>query len=170
MMRIYCPAIAEMDLYVPKTGTHIFNDVIPASAVVGVPGPDSHIRCYYEGGMYQAIEFHEKIAIACGRLADRAPTTAFAHVPTSDLAKVGTVKWDAVLRAWIINEITDPSTLEAWAKVVPELNGTRSQRERAAGLIIDNGKNQKAIIAWQAAIRANLDPVEELIKHARSQQ
>src|SRR3546814_5912913 len=92
-------------------------------------------------------------------------------VCSSDLLQlVGTVKWDAVLAAWVIDTVEAPDLFTDWTGNVPELGGTRAQRERAAGMIVSRGPNAQAMVAWQTAINAKLDPVEALITWAREQK
>lgn len=169
LMPTYTPKIPEMALYVPAIGSSYRQHFKTGSAVVGVPlqGEEGHIRCYYEGGIYQDLDFAECLSIACGRLADHAPTTAFACVQTEDLIRVGTAKWDPILHGWIISEIDDADSFKAWTGADPILDGTRAQRERAASLLIGRRPDPKALIAMQASVNAGLDPVEALIALAR---
>src|SRR3546814_20634621 len=92
----YKPRIPEMNLYVPTPGTLIRNHIRQGSAVVGLPRNDGHIHCYYEGGVSSETIFADRLSSACGRLSEKAPTTAFAFVKEDDLQLVGTVKWAAV--------------------------------------------------------------------------
>src|SRR3546814_6012877 len=83
------------------------------------------------------------LSSACGRLSEKAPTTAFAFVKEDDLQLVGTVKWDAVLAAWVIDTVEAPDLFTDWTGNVPELGGTRAQRERAAGMIVRDRKSTR---------------------------
>src|SRR3546814_644429 len=124
----------------------------------------------YEGGVSSETIFADRLSSACGRLSEKAPTTAFAFVKEDDLQLVGTVKWDAVLAAWVIDTVEAPDLFTDWTGNVPELGGTRAQRERAAGMIVSRGPNAQAMVAWQTAITAKLDPVEALITWAREKK
>src|SRR3546814_9006321 len=90
--------------------------------------------------------FADRLSSACGRLSEKAPTTAFAFVKEDDLQLVGTVKWDAVLAAWVIDTVEAPDLFTDWTGNVPELGGTRAQRERAAGMIVSRGPNAQAMV------------------------
>jgi hypothetical protein len=164
------PRIPEMALYVPAPATLIGQHIRQGSAIVGAGSKDGHIHCYYEGGVYGQTVFSERLSIACGRLSEKAPTTAFAFVKAEELIQVGTVVWDAVLAAWVISAMDKPDLFTEWTGTAPEMGGTRDQRERAAGLIVSRGPNAKAMAAWQTAINAKLDPVEALITWAREQK
>lgn len=165
----YEPAIPGMALYVPAPGSLIESLVLPRSALVGVDHPNGSIRCYYEGGKYGPMDFAERLSLACGRLSERAPTTSFAVVKADELVLVGSAKWDAVLSAWIIDNISDPVAFKAWTGDDAVVGGTRAQHERAAGMLVSKGPNAQAMVAWQTAISANRDPVEALIEWARNQ-
>src|SRR3546814_18748052 len=86
--------IPEMNLYVPTPCNLIRNHIRQGSAVVGLPRNDGHIHCYYEGGVSSETIFADRLSSACGRLSEKAPTTAFAFVKEDDLQLVGTVKWE----------------------------------------------------------------------------
>src|SRR3546814_17361768 len=98
------------------------------------------------------------------------PYTTLFRSKEDDLQLVGTVKWDAVLAAWVIDTVEAPDLFTDWTGNVPELGGTRAQRERAAGMIVSRGPNAQAMVAWQTAINAKLDPVEALITWASEQK
>src|SRR3546814_10894351 len=58
----YKPRIPEMNLYVPTPGTLIRNHIRQGSAVVGLPRNDSHIHCYYEGGVSSETIFADRLS------------------------------------------------------------------------------------------------------------
>src|SRR3546814_606243 len=115
----YKPRIPEMNLYVPTPGTLIRNHIRQGSAVVGLPRNDGHIHCYYEGGVSSETIFADRLSSACGRLSEKAPTTAFAFVKEDDLQLVGTVNWDAVLAALVIYTVVPPDLFTDWTGNVP---------------------------------------------------
>src|SRR3546814_17230635 len=122
------------------------------------------------GGVSSETIFADRLSSACGRLSEKAPTTAFAFVKADDLQLVGTVKWDAVLAAWVIDTVGAPDLFTDWTGHVPELRGTRAQRERAAGVIVRRGPYAQAIVAWQTALHTKPAPVGDVLSWAKCGQ
>lgn len=80
-------------LYVPDPthhGPHPLAHVVRGSAIAGEPAEDG-VLVYYEGGIHQSGPRHyaNLAAVAAGRLALRAPTTAVAVVPADCLIAIG---------------------------------------------------------------------------------
>jgi hypothetical protein len=167
MREQYQPAVTSMGIYVPSGGTGLAH-IKPGSALVGVPADEGHIRCYYEGGVYNpSMDFEEKLTLACGRLADRAPTVAVAYADSGEVAKVGTVEWNPILRGWVITELTDEPALRQWAGDIPPVGGSDEQKRRAVGLIIGNGHDVQAMMAYQSAARTGRDAVQAVLDYAQ---
>ncbi|QAY80481.1 hypothetical protein [Sphingosinicella sp. BN140058] len=170
-VRRYQPEVPEMGLYIPAA-TPALAAVKKGSAIVGAPR-EGYLVVYYEGGIYQHnkdMPFAEKLAIAAGRLSDRAPTVALAAVQDSDVQRVGTVSYDQILRGWILSDLTDAAALADWLGSGDELvvGGTPEQRQRAAGLILDEGRGGTgAIMAYQRARAEGRDGIEALIEYDR---
>lgn len=64
-------------------------NIAKGSAIVAIPTDDPTImRLYYEGNLYGATNLHnlaERVIVAAGRAAQRAPTVAFLMLPTDDV-------------------------------------------------------------------------------------
>ena len=121
-------------LYVPAAGSNTGID--DGSAIVGEP-EIKRIGVDYEGNRYGASNvqtFEEKVAHAAGRRAARYPTTARASYPADSLIEVGSVRYDEVMRSWIICDITDHDALEAWSPGPHIVGGSEELKSRAAGI------------------------------------
>lgn len=119
--RLYVPA--------PGIGTHID----AGSAIVGDRKGDFLDVHYERGGPSNVRTFEEKIAHAAGRRTTRYPTVARSALPATDLVDVGSVAYDALLRHWYINDLTDPDALERWAPEPHIVGGSPTMREESAG-------------------------------------
>lgn len=124
----------EYRLYVPAAGslTHIDD----GSAIVGEPEGD-RIGVDFEGNRYGACNmqtFEDRITHAAGRRAYRYPTTARASYPADALIEVGTVRYDELMRSWIISDITDRQALQAWSPEQHVVGGSEELKSRAAGI------------------------------------
>lgn len=157
----YAPRVTELDLFVPSD-PHA-TSIRPGSAIVGEPSDDDRVLCYYEGGSTSISEWSEKVAHASGRLAERYPVVSRALLERSELVMVGRVGWSKPLSAWIVTEVTDRAALEDWTGSPVLVGPTEEQKRRAAGIIMDNGRNMKAMMAFEGARRAGRDPVEAVL-------
>jgi hypothetical protein len=168
MPTIIQPKIDRMRLYIPVSGTPLRVHVEERSVIAGT-ATEGRVSCAYEGGMYDPnMTFDEKLTIACWRLSERSPSVAYATPPEDELLAVAEVAWDKTLRAWTIAEVLDHGAFVAWFGEEPVIGGSREQRQRAAGLIIDNGRNVQAVMVMQRANAANEDAIEAIIEHARA--
>lgn len=112
-----------LNIYVP-TGNLNQHDIAPGSAIVADPQrvEDDHATCYIEGGIYQKMDFAEKLIHAAGRLVQRYPTGAIRGVPVAELLHVGL--YDGA--RYVVQEITAPKPLEAWSgETVEAIQGER---------------------------------------------
>lgn len=107
----------------------------PRSAIVGDPQGDRITVDYQEPRENSNVQsFEDCIHHAAGRRAQNYPTVARASLPAEDLLEVGSVRYDATLRRWIIAEITDMAALEGWVPGPHVVGGSRALRNQAAGL------------------------------------
>lgn len=64
-------------------------NIAKGSAVIAIPTDDPSItRLYYEGNLYGASNLHnlgERVVVAAGRAAQKAPTIAFLMLPTNHI-------------------------------------------------------------------------------------
>ncbi len=99
-------------LYVPAEG--VKHDVRKGSAIVGDSG-EHHIMTHYEGGGADNVKtFEQKIHHAAGRREQRYPTIAIRAWRHEELNDVGSVRYDEIMRHWVIDEITQMETLRQW--------------------------------------------------------
>lgn len=117
-------------LFVPTDPerTHIS----PGSAIVGEPNDNGFHVHYERGGASNVQTFEEKILHAADRRRCNYPTAATAWMPNSLLKDVGSVRYDEMLKIWVIDTIDDLDALTAWAPGEHIIGGTKKAREDAA--------------------------------------
>lgn len=117
-------------LYVPvdPEKTHIS----PGSAIVGDPNDDGYHVHFERGGASNVQTFEEKILHAADRRRCNYPTAASAWFPKALLKDVGSVRYDPLLKVWLIHSIEDLDALTAWAPGEHVIGGTKKAREDAA--------------------------------------
>jgi hypothetical protein len=126
-------AATEYRLYVPAAGATTGID--DGSAIVGEPEGDRIGVDFERGGNAVNVQtFEEKILHAAGRRAQRYPTIARRSYPASDLVEVDAVRYDGALRRWVIADIYELDTLEAWAPGPHHIGGSPALLSEAAGI------------------------------------
>lgn len=123
----------EYRLYVPATGARTFID--DGSAIVGERRGDLIDVHFERGGADNVRTFEDRITHAAGRRAQDYPTIARGTYPAADLLDVGSVRYDGLMRRWIVSSIDDVDALERWAPGPHEVGGSRALRDEAAGMI-----------------------------------
>ena len=123
----------EYRLYVPAEGARTFID--HASAIVGERRGDQTDVHFERGGADNVRTFEDRITHAAGRRSQQYPTVARGTYPAADLVDVGSVRYDSLMRRWVVSSIDDPDALEAWAPGPHEIGGSRALRDEAAGMI-----------------------------------
>lgn len=99
-------------LYVPVKGVR--HDVRQGSAIVGEIC-EHHITTHYEGGGAENVKtFEQKINHAAGRREQRYPTIAIRAWRHDELIDVGSVRYDEIMRHWVIDEINQIDALREW--------------------------------------------------------
>lgn len=161
------PQDVVLNLYVPREGRRL--NIADGSVIVGLVrtcGTDERIEAYYEGSIYgQDMGFDTMLQIAAGRMADRAPTSAFGFYDPADLEQVGTVARSEKLKGWIVTGLSGPAALSAWIGHPVAIGGSEEQRRRAAGIAYGElPESGRARV--DAAIRAGGDAVELLLAGA----
>ncbi|AXK44066.1 hypothetical protein [Erythrobacter aureus] len=159
------PQVPRLTLYEPVLGK--LGGFIAATVLVGTQEED-YIRCSYEGGKYTPMDFVEKLQIAAWRCSERHASVAHCHAQPYDVTEIGAVVYDEVMRGWIVEEITNETAANSWLGEVPVIGGTDEQKQRAAGLIMKNGSNVPAMMAFTQAKAMNRDPVEAVLDYART--
>lgn len=80
-------------VYVPVDTHPQSGGIAPASGIVGKPIKDTDlIKVYFEGNLFGAENLNtylDRLTLAAGRCAQKAPTTAFAVIEKSKLSIVG---------------------------------------------------------------------------------
>lgn len=120
-------------LYVPKDPAKTGIDA--GSAIVGEEMGEYIGVDYERGGASNVQTFEEKILHAAGRRAQKYPTVARSAYPPADLQDVGSVRYDPLLRRWVIESIDNLEALEAWAPGPHAIGGSDRLRQEAAGLL-----------------------------------
>lgn len=159
------PELNQMGLYIPCEGA--LGHIKRGSAIVGEPR-ENFIRCAFEGGIYQQMDFVEKLTIACWRLAKPGPNVAYAHARPDEVTQIATIGWDKILRGWVLIDVQEPAAFTQWFNEEPVIGGTPEQESRAAGLILNNSQNIDAMIVLQQARARNQDPIKAILSHARA--
>lgn len=163
------PKITRMKLYIPVSPA--LDHIVKGSVIVGNPNNhDERILCAYEGGIYSKMPFDEKLTIACWRLSDRSPNTAYVSVEPEDITEIGHAAWNPVLRAWTVEDIRAENFVTDWFGEFPAIGGSRDQHSRAARLIVNNGQNIDAYIVYQTARKTGNDPIDAVIEYAKAKR
>lgn len=100
-------------VYVPREGAA--HGIADASAIVAAVDADATdlVKVYYEGNLYKAEnlkDFEDRVRIAAGRQADRAPTVAFRWFPRTELREVGRYDHDVGR----VTTLSEADALKAW--------------------------------------------------------
>lgn len=161
---ILLPAIQKMTLYIPACQELAF--LKPRSAIVGIQN-NEHLDCAYEGGIFGEMDFYEKLTISCWRLAARSPSTAYLTLTPTQVHPVASVIWDTILRGWVIENFLDLEKLKDWHQVIPDLNGSFAQKQRAAGLLLSSGNSRTFQEEFERSKLAGEDPINALLTLAR---
>ena len=141
------------------------SQIVPGSAIVGTLGPDAIGVDFEKGGASNVQTFEEKIHHAAGRRAQNYPTIARMSLPLSDLKEVGTVRYDEVLRRWVIDAIDDAEALEAWAPGTHVIGGSEKLRQEAAGLLYSK-LNASGLMAVSIEHAAGIPLADAILKVA----
>jgi hypothetical protein len=130
-------------LYVPTADARHHIDA--GSAIVGEIKEGLAEVHFERGGASNVQTFEEKIHHAAGRRAASYPTIARGAFPAEGMKDVGSVRYDAIMRRWVIDEILDEASLKAWApgshveggsaKLKDEATGWLSSRLNSSGLM-----------------------------------
>jgi len=123
----------EYRLYVPARGVR--TQIDDASAIVGEARGDLIDVHYERGGADNVRTFEDRITHAAGRRAQSYPTIARGTHPAGDLVDVGSVRYDGLMRRWVIASIDDAEALEAWAPGPHVVGGSPALKDDAAGLL-----------------------------------
>lgn len=123
----------EYRLYVPAPSTITYID--PGSAIVGETSGGMVDVHFERGGADNVRTFEDRITHAAGRRAQSYPTTARGTYPAEQLVDVGSVRYDGVMRRWIIASIERPSALKQWAPEPHVVGGSDALRNDAAGMV-----------------------------------
>ena len=128
-------------LYVPSAGTATM--IRPGSAIVGERRGD-RIEVDYEGGgrASNVVTFEDFVTHAAGRRSQRYPTVARASFPADTLIEVGEVRYDGLLREWLISDIVDEPALEAWAPGPHVIGGSAELKRNACGRLFSRFGSQ----------------------------
>ena len=102
------------------------------SAIVGEPDDNGFHVHYERGGASNVQTFEEKILHAADRRRCNYPTAAAAWMPEKLLKEVGSVRYDEMLKIWVIDTIDDLDALTAWAPGEHVIGGSKKAREDAA--------------------------------------
>lgn len=147
-------------LYVPDPD--VFTTIRRGSAIVGERRLD-RIEVDYEGGgrSSNVRTFEDFITHAAGRRSQRYPTVARSGFHADDLTDVGEVRYDGVLREWVISDIQNVDVLEAWAPGPHVIGGSPELITRAIGRMFSRFGSQAHIDL--AVARRMGRPVEEAI-------
>lgn len=153
-------------LYVPAPDA--VTSIRPRSAIVGDPG-ECGIDVHYEGGSQAANvqSFDERVLQAAGRRAQNYPTIACALLPAKALVDVGEVRYDTLLRRWIVSDVTDATALEAWVGEPVAMGGSEAFRNEALGSLFSRFTSQ-GMVDYSIAIRTGLTPAEAIQTVART--
>lgn len=106
--------------------------ISPGSAIVGEPDYNGFHVHYERGGASNVQTFEEKILHAADRRRCNYPTAAAAWMPKKLLKEVGSVRYDEMLKIWVIDTIDDLDALTAWAPGEHVIGGSKKAREDAA--------------------------------------
>jgi hypothetical protein len=147
-------------IYVPAPG--VTTTIRPGSAIVG-ERRDDRIGVDFEGGgrSENVRTFEDFVTHAAGRRSQNYPTIARASYDAGDLVDVGEVRYDGMLREWIISDILDESALDAWAPGPHVVGGSPELMRRATGRMFSRFGSQAHVDL--AIARQMGTPIEEAV-------
>jgi len=109
------------DLGEYRTGRNLETDILPKSALLCasqdgsmIVDDDGLVHFAFEGNANGAVNlerFHERCQCAAGRLATRAPSSAYGHAQAEDLTPVASFD----LLNYVFVEVIDAAAMELWA-------------------------------------------------------
>lgn len=157
----YRPSIQHAALLIPATGKHPV--IAPGSAIVSRGLQDEHWTAYYEGGIYdRSLNFETKLAIAAGRLADKAPTIALLSAPKAEFIHAADLVWDEDYHCWSISTIHQHDDLLDWLELDNlQLGPSDDQRQRRASIILS--RFPRSMVDFEIARRAGRDPYAAIV-------
>lgn len=147
-------------LYVPAAGSP--TTIRPGSAIVGERRGD-RIEVDYEGGgrSSNVVTFEDFVTHAAGRRSQRYPTVARGSFPADALIEVGEVRYDGLLREWIISDLIDGTALRAWAPGDHVVGGSPELKRNACGRLFSRFGSQAHVD--YAIARQIGTPVEDAV-------